>query len=186
MPATRAYYGVTGAVGKDPAVSQISVTIDPKKWSKRKRNIVVTSLRTGVAACGYATGALVDELTRAASAAVMRVHKWDNNMQVEFIKPEKLEDLIAYTCAWIKLKRANMENEGRRYSGLDWSEQAFINRIEHNVDVGVIPLPNNLSETEKREFIAEYMREPSEQEVAAREALARMVEDGQPITVTMQ
>lgn len=180
MGATRAFHQTNGVLGKDPAVSQIAVTLDPTRWSKRKQNIIVESLLTGVAACGSATAWLVSQLSAAAGSKTLTVTKWSNNIQSEFVKPDKLDDLLAYTSAWLRIKHASEGN--RRRSGT-YAEESFLRQVDAGQTPYYIPLPNNLTPDEQRAFVTEYMRDASEQEVAARQRIADMIRNGEPITV---
>lgn len=183
MSASRIYHASNGAFIRDPAVSAVSVSVDTSKWSKRKKNVIADAIRSGVAACGWASAALVSDLMRSAGDEIATVTKWRNHIDAQFVKPEKLEELVAYTAAWVRLKLASDTND-RRYYGPDWTQHAFLKDLEANGPIQQIPLDNRLTHTELRDFIAEYLVEPGERETAARNALIASIERGETISIT--
>jgi len=193
MASSKVFRQLNGEMARDPAVSQITLTLDPARWSKRKKNILIESLRSGVAACGMASARLVSDLTRAMGSETIRLDKWNQSIPAYTVRPEKLGDLIAYTCAWIKIRQASgneppsgslavTSNALPIYSY--YATVRFMRQVEETGSADDIPLPNGLTPDEQRAFIKEYVCEPSEQETAAREMIISMIENNQPINVT--
>lgn len=164
---------------RDLAVTTTTVSLDTSKWSSRKKNIVLDAVRTGVAACGWQTGHLVREMMQALGSDVQHVTKWSNTIDTALVKPEMLEDLIAYTCAWIKLTAEPVNERGHYYQ--HWHASHFVEQVDKGSTPKYIPLPTHLSDAEKREFAAKYMRDPSETDRIARDTLIAMITNGETI-----
>ena len=94
------------------------------------------------------------------------------------MKPELLDELLAYTAARIKL-RGQMQDNPYAYNGDYW----FMDKVEKGQPITHVPLDQSLSLKERTEFIAKYIREPSEQEAESRLALIKRNEDGDKITL---
>jgi hypothetical protein len=167
--------------GRDPAVTETTVTLDTSRWSKRKKNIVLESIRTGVAACGWQTSHMIREMLQSLGSDIQQVTKWNAGIEVEMVKPEMLDDLLAYTSAWIKLT-VNM-NEQTRYYDPHWQLRSFIERIDAGHRPYNIPLPTHLSDAEKREYAAKYLKDPSDTDKVARETLIAKISNGETIQI---
>lgn len=169
---------------RDPAVTATTVTIDTSKWSKRKQNIVLDAIRTGVAACGWQTGHLIREMMQALGSDVQQVTKWSNTIDAALVKPEMLEDLLAYTCAWIKLTTPASANDNHWYHNPNWRDRQFVEMIDQGQRPHHIPLPRHLTDAEKRDFAAKYLRDPSETDRIARDTLIAKITNGETIQLS--
>ena len=165
---------------RDPAVTETTVTLNTSMWSSRKKNIVIDSIRTGVAACGWQTGHMIREMLQGLGSDVQQIAKWSNTIDTNMVKPDVLEDLLAYTCAWIKLTAEPTKERGY-YHDPRWREKAFVEVVDRGETPAHIPLPHHLSDAEKREFVMTYLRDPSETDRIARETLIQKIETGDTI-----
>lgn len=179
MAQSTAFRAIAGSqFARDPAVTQTTVTLDTSKWSTRKKNIVLESIATGVAACGWQTGHLVREMLNALGSDAQQIAKWSNTISTSMIKEDMLEDLIAYTCAWIKLSEVSNEH---RYYGYHWHERAFVDAVDKGQTPSSIPMPRELTDSEKRQFAVKYIKDPSETDRIAREHLTAKIKNGETI-----
>jgi hypothetical protein len=172
----------SSAFGRDPAVTETTVTLDPSQWSKRKKNIVLESIRTGVAACGWQTSNMIREMLRSYGSDIQQVTKWNAGIDMEMVRPEMLDDLLAYTSAWIKLT-VNLSEHTARYYDPHWQLRSFIDRVDAGHQPYNIPLPTHLSDAEKREFAVKYLRDPSETDRIARKTLIAKITTGETIQI---
>ena len=163
---------------RDPAVCEATVTLDTSQWSTRKKNIVLRALQSGIVSAGWDTTGMIRELTQAMGAEIPSVDSWNASVRTEFVKPELLDELLSYTAARIKL-RGQMQDNPYTYNGDYW----FMDSVENGKKITQIPLDQSLSQKERTEFIAKYIREPSEQEAESRLALIKRIEDGDKITL---
>ena len=178
QPSKRLYVDSANGLTKDKSVSTVVVTLDTAQWSSRKKNIVIAALQQGITACGHNTSQLVSSLCEVAGAQVESICRWNHDISVEAVKPEKLDALIAYTCAWIRLRGNDMPS----YSGL--LKEMFIETVARGEHPDYIPLPSFLSATEQVEFIKEYLRDRTDLEFEAAQRLIALIQKGEPITVT--
>ena len=168
---------------RDPAVTEIKITIDTSKWSSRKKNIIIEALRSGVATCGYDNGELAEELSLAAGSQISRVHKWSSGLPVTAVDPDKYDDLIAITAAWIKLRDAN-QPENSRTNYLHYWERAFIKAVEQGGPISQIPIDRRMSTAETAEFLQTYaMPEENVREAALNDTITA-IETGEIIELT--
>jgi hypothetical protein len=142
---------------------------------------VLESIRTGVAACGHQTSHMIREMLRSLGSDIQQVTKWNAGISPEMVKPEMLDDLLAYTSAWIKLT-INFNEPARYYDSL-WQLRSFIERIDAGHRPYNIPLPTHLSDAEKREYAAKYLKDPSETDRIARDFLIAKITTGETIQI---
>lgn len=180
----RLYVTCANALTKDKAVSRVVVEIDTSQWSSRKKNIVIKSLRTGVAACGWETAELVESLARTIDTQINTVSRWRNYVYSDEVRPEKLDELLAYTSAWLRMDRAGNPS---KYSGDRYYprfERDALACIEEGVTPTRIPLNNTMTYDEKREFIHTYLKASEDRETEELERLIAAIEGGDTISVT--
>ena len=103
MPARNNSAYVVADLTRDTGFASATVHIDPTKWSSRRRNIVLRALNDGLTACGQETAYFIDCLTQAYGGRVQTMTKWNTHITVDCVKEEEVDNLIAYTCAWIRL-----------------------------------------------------------------------------------
>jgi hypothetical protein len=192
----KALCSINDVIGKSEALTHITATLDPSKWSARKKNIILSALTNGVASCGRATGRLVQQLVEhCCDDTIPNVNSgWYGGVLPEHIKPEKYEEFIAYTHAWIRIKKAtekqvtNQWGRSHTQGGLTYHERKFlegdVNIRSSHYRTDTIPLNPVMSHKEKGEFIHEYMVEPSDDQQAKRARLIEQIKNNETITFT--
>jgi len=181
---SRLYVSSANRLTKDKAVSRVSVEIDTSQWSSRKRNIITKSLKSGVAACGWEIAELVRELAATVGSSVNTVSKWKNFVAVEEVRPEKLEELLAYTAAWLRMTLNPEDRAGKYRYSPGWMEWAALESLDRGEIPASIPLSNSMNYDEKREFIQQYLKASEDREQAALTALIQRINDGATIQLT--
>jgi hypothetical protein len=175
----RLYVMSANALTKDKAVSQIEVSLDTSKWSSRKRNIVVNSLRTGVAACGWVTAELIETLSGSVGASVNTISRWKNYVYADEVRPEMLDELLAYTAAWLRMDRAAYPENYK--IGLYYRALEALDRGER---LYTIPLSDSMSYDEKREFIHKYLKASEDRKSDALERMIAAIEAGETLKIS--
>lgn len=172
MPRMNQAIHKTAELFRDTGFLCTDVYIDPSKWSTRRKNIFLNALRDGLTTCGYETGQIIRIMVESHGASMQTLHRWNKHVQVKNIKEEMLEELLAYTCAWIRM--GGEQDDGQN--------QHFLKQVEDGT-VEFIPVPVLKSIKEEGEFILKYLKssESSEQEI--RENLAKKIEDGEVIAI---
>lgn len=174
---------IAAELSKDTGFQRVTIDIDPTQWSTRRRNIILRALRHGVTQCGYETGYFIKCLTEAYGSSVVTMNNWTRDIPADAVDPDKFDELVAYTCAWVKLKAAGMKEED-----LDYYSRYTLNNWAHNVNRGqrpsTFPTPDIKSTTEKALFIKQYLKK-DETELEFREALAAKIERGEMLSISM-
>lgn len=182
MSASRIFHAANDKIIRDSAVNQITVSIDTSLWSSRKKNIVIGALRSGIASCSWEMAALVNGLLRCYGDSVAYCTKWDTCINTAHIKPEKFDELVAYTAAWVRLKYMNTPERPRWGPGA--LELGFLSTVDQGYSPQRIPLDSRMTYGERRDFIAEYIAEPDTLAAASRAALIDSIDRGETITIT--
>lgn len=178
----RLYVQVATALTKDKAVTKVGVEIDMSKWSKRKRSIIANALKTGVAACGVETAEVAYHMAHSVGSSLNMIHRWNKNVLAEDVKPDRLEDLLAYTAAWMRIgKTADLESDPARYIGY---HSRALEEIERGERPTRIPLNPGMSYDEMRDFIYPYLTVSENRDDPRLLELIEMVERGDTITFT--
>ena len=166
---------IAADLSRDTGFIGATVHINPSKWSSRRRNIVLRALNDGLTSCGHDTAYFIDCLTQAYGGRVQTLTKWNDSITVDCVKEEEVDNLIAYTCAWIRLA---MANGSARYHLENWL------RMASNGRPNTIPAPN-ISNGEKVAFIKQYLKDDDETK-DIREALARKIEQGETLSINVK
>jgi len=162
------------SIAKDSAVSEVDIILDPGKWSQRKKNIIVKAVDLGVAQCGYDTAMFVKALTKTYGIGTEAVHYWSSGLDVNLIKPEKVEEAVAYVAALIRLK-----------DEVTWLEERFMSAVESNlIDPTHIPIPNAFSNKDKAKFIVSYLKPQEEADRIIRDKLINDIRSGTKLTIS--
>jgi hypothetical protein len=194
----QALIDVMNITGKSEALVSITATLDPSLWSSRKKSIIVGALTNGMASCGRETGRMVEELVEhCCHDTIPNINSgWYGGVLPEHIKPEKYEEFVAYTFAWIRMKKAtektvvNQWGHQRTSGGLNYHERRFleggsdIHSRNSHYRTDTIPLNPVMSHAEKGRFIHEYMVEPSDDQQAKRARLIEQIKNNETITFT--
>lgn len=181
----RLYVMAANELTKDKAVTRVTVELDTSQWSSRKRNIITSSLKKGVAACGWETGSLVKQLAKSVGHHVNTISKWKNYVTVDEVLPHKLDELMAYTAAWLRMAQAAGAYDDRYIYHLG-HEQRALEAIERGETPVNIPLNNSMTYDEKREFIHTYLKASEDRETEAISRLVDSIKTGETITFTFE
>lgn len=180
MPAMNPAINTIASVSRDPSFAKATISLDTSKWSGRRRNIVLRALRDGITNCGFDTAQFIKHLTDGYGVTVQTASKWNPTIDVGAVKPEEVDNLVAYTAAWIKFEEAQ---QGRHY-GYTWYFRNFLYAIEDGKTPERIPLPSNLSDKDKSEFIKRYLRDDDTTK-DVRQQLADKINNRETITLTV-
>ena len=167
---------IAADLSRDTGFIGATVHINPTKWSSRRRNIVLRALHDGLTACGHETAYFIDCLTQAYGGRVQTITKWSNHITVECVKEEEVENLIAYTCAWIRL---GISTGSHPYHLENW-----LRGVSNGQRPNTIPAPN-ISNGEKIAFIKQYLKDDDETK-EIRWALARKIEQGETLSINVK
>jgi hypothetical protein len=177
MPARNNSAYVVADLTRDTGFASATVYIDPTKWSSRRRNIVLRALNDGLTACGAETAYFIDCLTQAYGGRVQTMTKWNDSISVDCVKEEEINNLIAYTCAWIRLKYAGQQ----LYS---YTLQQFVETVNDGGRPNTIPAPD-ISNAEKVAFVKQYLKDDAET-TTLRQSLARKIEQGETLSINVK
>lgn len=161
------------AIAKDTSVDSIDVTLDTSKWSKRKQNIIVKAIDTGVADCGWDTAHFVSNLLDTYGLGTQKITNWNQELSLSLVKPEKVEEVKAYVAAMIRLKEYT-----------SWTEDRFMHDLNNNFTIYGVPIPSAFSKADRRKFIDEYLKPQEEQEKELRAKLINDIRSGHKLTIS--
>jgi len=182
MPAMNPAIGTIADVSRDPSFAKATISLDTSKWTSRRRNIVLRALRDGIANCGHETARFIKHLTDGYGVTVQTSTKWNPQIDVGAVKPEEVDNLVAYTCAWIKLEESRQDSN--RYYHHTWYFRHFLEDVAAGRTPHSIPLPSNLSQREQTDFIKQYLRDDTDTK-DVRQQLADKINNGETITLTV-
>ena len=177
MPARNNSAYVVADLTRDTGFASATVYIDPTKWSSRRRNIVLRALNDGLTSCGQETAYFIDCLTQAYGGRVQTMTSWNTSITTDCVREEEVENLIAYTCAWIRLRHTGQEF-------YDYNLQRFIEIVDNGERPNHIPAPN-ISSREQVDFIKQYLKDDDETKTL-RQSLARMIEQGETLSINVK
>ena len=164
------------AVAKDASIDNINVTLDTSKWSKRKQNLIVRAITTGIADCGWDTGHFVKALAESYGLGMHRISSWSTLLSMDLVKPDKVVEVCAYISALIKMK-GNIENR-------TYSERSFVALLETGDVPDVVPIPSSFSPSDRRVFVDSYLKDQDEAEKVIREKLINEIKSGHKLTIS--
>lgn len=111
----------------DPAMVQISVSLDTSIWTKRKRKIVTRCITSGILDAGARTIDVIADImaTYGIGYRATGVHGDRQSVVVPHssVDPDRLTDLLAVVMARLKIKRATG-------SALNYSERNYLDEAE--------------------------------------------------------
>ena len=176
MPARNNSAYVVADLTRDTGFASATVHIDPTKWSSRRRNIVLRALNDGLTACGQETAYFIDCLTQAYGGRVQTMTKWNDHITVDCVKEEEVDNLIAYTCAWIRTRSTAKVHPLQL--------QSFVQACPTGERPNTIPAPD-ISNGEKVAFVKQYLKDDDETKTL-RQSLARMIEQGETLSINVK
>jgi hypothetical protein len=177
---------IAAELSKDTGFQRVTIDIDPTQWSTRRRNIIVRALQNGITQCGYETGYFIKCLTEAYGASVQTMTGWQKDIQAHCVAEDKWDELMAYTCAWVRLALAGFEKNNWDQENYWYKDtlRNWIRQVEDGIRPSTIPSPNIGSPSEKANFIQKYLRK-DDTELEFRDALIRKIERGEMLSISM-
>ena len=163
------------AIAKNDAVSKVEVTLDTNLWSKRKQNIIVKAIDSGVADCGYNTSWFIKELLSNYGLGTEQMHRWNHTMSVEMVKPDKLDEACAYVAAMIRMRDEEWTS---------WNEDVFLKDLDAGLEPKQIPTPRGFNAADRHKFVMDYLKDQDEQEKVLRADLINKIRSGSLLTIS--
>ncbi len=163
------------AIAKNDAVSKVEVTLDTNLWSKRKQNIIVKAIDSGVADCGYETSWFIKQLLNNYGLGTEQMHRWNHTMSVEMIKPDKLDEACAYVAAMIRMRDEEWTS---------WNEDVFLKDLDAGLKPEQIPIPRGFNAADRHKFVMDYLKDQDEQEKVLRADLINKIRSGSLLTIS--
>ena len=152
------------------------------------KNIVCKAIDTGVTNCGYETAYWVERFLKHHELDTLN-NSWSNDLPIKMIKPEKVEEAVAYVSAMLKLNPNNVGYGEERW--LTKLDRNGIKTVEENAPLdwdkqGItdIPIPSNFSSNDKDKFTKDYLKPQEEQEALKRAELINLVRSGSLLTIS--
>ena len=174
---------IAAELSKDTGFQRVTIDIDPTQWSTRRRNIILRALRHGITQCGYETGYFIKCLTEAYGSSIVTMNNWTRDIPSSAVDPDKFDELVAYTCAWVKLKVAGMKPKDANYY-CSYTLTNWVNNVSSGQRPSTFPTPEINNANEKALFIKQYLKK-DETELEFREALAAKIERGEMLSISM-
>ena len=184
-------FGEAVSMAKNYATKEARVEIDfdTSRWSGRMKNIVCKAIDTGIANCGYETAWWIEHfLTHHGLDTLNNGGNWRHDLPIKMIKPEKVEEAVAYVSAMLKMK-----GDGIGWSNDHWLAKLDKNGIKTQEDenvlfrdegISVIPIPDDFSDKDKDKFTMDYLKPQEEQEALKRAELINLVRSGSLLSIS--
>jgi len=156
--------------------ARVEIDFDTMRWSGRMKNIVCKAIDTGVTNCGYETGYWIENFLKHHELSTVKIWGWQSDLPTNMIKPDKVEESIAYVAAIYKMQ------QGR----LGYGEERWLNELEDKVvaDIKHIRIPQDFSTKDKEKFIKDYLKPQEEQEALKRAELINLVRSGSLLSIS--
>lgn len=182
---SNAFKGINSRIGKDPAVSRITVELDPTKWSSRKKNLILNALRTDtVTNLGWQTAELVDDLLyHFGGGSNFNMSTWTRHFPARCVDPDKWDQCVDHLTALYRIHGGEQYDGTKKYIPFLSNMKHFLRNTQNGAVVSWVPLPEG--QEEMRLFVETYMLPLGDRQRAAREALATAIEKGEPLTVSV-
>ncbi len=170
--------------------ARVEIDFDTNRWSGRMKNIVCKAIDTGVANCGWDTAWWVEHFLRHHGLDTLNNGgNWRSSLPIKMIKPEKVEEAVAYVSALMRMKGGDMGWHADR-----WLEELGKNGVktpEENESLpygerGVynIPIPEDFSNKDKDKFTMDYLKPQDEQQQIKRTELINLVRSGSLLSIS--
>ena len=181
---------------KNKATSEIKITLDPSKWSKKMENIICEGIETGVTRAGYQTSYFVERLASLYGIGVDKIES--DSIPRQQVRPEMWNELISYVCACHKMNRGNPEKDRYSDGWDDYTVQHFMEYVDKgkfatqelpndepylSYYVRNIPLPRGFTASERRELQDKYMLTGDLKDQQLRDELVTKIRTHQPIEI---
>jgi hypothetical protein len=170
--------------------ARVEIDFDTSRWSGRMQNIVCKAIDTGIANCGYETANWVEGFLKHHGLDTLNNGgNWRNDLPISMIKPEKVEEAVAYVSAMMRI----------RHDGVGWHEEHWLKKLDdngvktkeenNNLDwdkqgVMSIPIPNDFSTEDKDKFTMDYLKTQDEQQQIKRAELINLIRSGSLLSIS--
>jgi len=171
---------IVADLSRDTGFSSATIFIDPSKWSGRRRNIVVGALKNGLTSCGQETAYFIECLTEAYGGRVQTLTQNQNHIETSAVKDDEVDNLIAYTCAWIRIM---FSTEMQTYHNGHLSN--WLNFAKDGRRPSTIPAPK-ISGAEQVAFIKQYLKDDDYTTKSLRVKLVHMIEQGEMLSINVK
>ena len=175
--------------------ARVEMEFDTSRWSGRMKNIVVKAIDTGVASCGWETAWWIEHFLKHHGLDTLNHGGyWRADIPLHMVKPDKIEDAVAYVSAIIKL---NPSDDYRHYGHRHWQERLAKNgiskltqeevrskRLWDSEGITEIPVPENFDKKDKEKFLNDYLKPIDEQQAIKRAELINLVRSGSLLSIS--
>jgi hypothetical protein len=169
--------------------ARVEIDFDTMRWSGRMKNIVCKAIDTGVASCGYETAWWIEHFLKHHGLDTLNNGgHWRNDLPISMVKPDKVEDAVAYVSAMIRMKPDK----------IGWSEEHWLKKLDENgiktkedknisyqkEGISNIPIPRDFSNEDKHKFTMDYLKPQEEQDALKRAELINLVRSGSLLSIS--
>ena len=174
--------------------ARVEIDFDTNKWSGRMKNIVCKAIDTGVANCGWETAWWVEHFLKHHGLDTLNHGGyWNRDLPLKLIKPNKIEEAVAYVAAIARLNPDDGGYGGNNY----WLERLSdkgISKLSHEEitkqglwqteGISDIPIPRNFDNQDKDKFLTDYLKPIDEQQAIKRAELINLVRSGSLLSIS--
>jgi len=175
--------------------ARVEIDFDTSIWSGRMKNIVCKAIDTGIANCGYETAWWIEKfLEHHGLDTLNNGGSWRHDLPIGMIKPDKVDEAVAYVSAMLRLKPKESYGGYYRHGNSHWLETLDKNGVkthEENAKLGygemgitTIPIPDDFSNEDKDKFTMDYLKPQEEQEQIKRTELINLVRSGSLLSIS--
>ena len=154
--------------------ARVEIDFDTNRWSGRMKNIVCKAIDTGVANCGYETAWWIEQFLKHHELGTVRLWGWQSDLPTNMIKPDKVEESIAYVSAIYKMQ-----------DRLGYGEERWLDQVaELGTDINHLRIPMEFSTKDRDKFIRDYLKPQEEQEQIKRAELINLIRSGSLLSIS--
>mgnify|MGYP003647789506 CR=1 FL=1 len=174
--------------------ARVEIDFDTNKWSGRMKNIVCKAIDTGVANCGWETAWWVEHFLKHHGLDTLNHGGyWNRDLPLKLIKPNKIEEAVAYVAAIAKMNPDEGGYGGNNYwlerlsdKGISKLSREEITKqgLWRTEGITDIPIPRNFDTKDKEKFLRDYLKPIDEQQAIKRAELINLVRSGSLLSIS--
>ena len=174
--------------------ARVEIDFDTNKWSGRMKNIVCKAIDTGVANCGWETAWWVEHFLKHHGLDTLNHGGyWNRDLPLKMIKPDKIEEAVAYVAAIAKMNPDEGGYGGNNYwlerlsdKGISKLSREEITKqgLWRTEGITDIPIPRNFDTKDKEKFLRDYLKPIDEQQAIKRAELINLVRSGSLLSIS--
>ena len=174
--------------------ARVEIDFDTNKWSGRMKNIVCKAIDTGVANCGWETAWWVEHFLKHHGLDTLNHGGyWNRDLPLKLIKPNKIEEAVAYVAAIARLNPDDGGYGGNNYwlerlndKGISKLSREEITKqgLWRTEGITDIPIPRNFDTKDKEKFLRDYLKPIDEQQAIKRAELINLVRSGSLLSIS--